>query len=82
MFREAAKRHSPEEVVEQNDQAATQNQDPTKTVFEKMSTEQPLQTEKELFLETDAKGYNCNPSEQNFYPGVQRHADDSAVEEA
>ena len=31
------------------------------------------QTEKEIFTNTDAEGFNHNSSEQHNYPGVQKH---------
>lgn len=49
------------------------NKDIKKDILEKITNEQPEQTEAEIFIETDTEGYNHNSSEQNAYPGIQRH---------
>jgi hypothetical protein len=35
--------------------------------------EAPEKTAAEIFVETDQEGFNQNPSEQQAYPGLQKH---------
>lgn len=41
--------------------------------FKKMVKHNPKQTEDEIFSNIDEDGFNQNASEQQNYPGVQRH---------
>ncbi len=49
----------------------------TKEQLKDIVKQRPKQTEKEIFTDTDAQGFNRNPSEQANYPGVQKHKQNS-----
>ncbi len=45
----------------------------TRKTLKKISVEQPQQTQREIFYKIDQQGVNVNPSEQQNYPGIQKH---------
>ncbi len=49
------------------------NKDETRQQMKKIITNNPKQTEKEIFSNADSAGFNQNPSEQQNYPGIQKH---------
>ena len=46
--------------------------DPREVLVKKVSNEQG-EVKKEIFSKTDERGENMNPSEQQLYPGTQKH---------
>jgi hypothetical protein len=48
------------------------NKDKSRNQLEKIITNNPMQTEKEIFSNYNSEGFNQNPSEQQNYPGVQQ----------
>lgn len=45
----------------------------TKEELKNLVERQPEQIEKEIFTDADNEGFNQNPSEQQNYPGIQKH---------